>query len=386
LNSSLLGLAVKSRIPLITVTTEDAIHGIDTLTRVIDEAPKGLPKTGTPLKNKAYVTVGLTPANAADEYKRFREKQSSLIVLNPKGDLPQALDCGMLETPVEMVREFVRDQGGATPENVEPIVQALRGLTFKDVEIISRLSMVQYGEYTPKAVRSTRITYKGPSQGIQSINTEVEFYHAPAEITEWVNLDGKLFNTDAPDFMQPRGLLFGGPPGTGKTLGAKYIAQKLQIPLYAVNVAELLNKYVGESNSNLANIFKFVSMNSPCVLLLDEVEKLFQAESDAPVTQQLLAQLLWWMQEHNDRVLTIMTTNNAKSLPPELYRAGRIDSVIDFKLFTKAEATAFMQQRLKALGVGYAGFGNALYEDISAAEVDALAIKLAKEAWLRDNP
>ena len=47
-------------------------------------------------------------------------------------------------------------------------------------------------------------------------------------------------------------------------------------------------------------------------------------------TTTMMSQLLWWLAEHKSRVLTIMTTNNSKVLPKELYREGRIDEVMWF--------------------------------------------------------
>jgi SpoVK/Ycf46/Vps4 family AAA+-type ATPase len=46
---------------------------------------------------------------------------------------------------------------------------------------------------------------------------------------------------------------------------------------------------------------------------------------------RVMGELLWWLQEHQSRVLTIMTTNNEKAIPPELYREGRIDAVVAFE-------------------------------------------------------
>ena len=45
----------------------------------------------------------------------------------------------------------------------------------------------------------------------------------------------------------------------------------------------------------------------------------------------MMSQLLWWLAEHRSRVLAIMTTNNAKALPKELYREGRMDKVMVFE-------------------------------------------------------
>jgi ATP-dependent 26S proteasome regulatory subunit len=129
----------------------------------------------------------------------------------------------------------------------------------------------------------------------------------------------------------PRGLLFNGPPGTGKTSGAKWVAHQLGVPLFRVDVAGAKGRFVGDSETTLALNLSRVDQEEPCVALIDEVEKLFGHDShDSGTTAGMLSQMLWWLAEHKSRVLTIMTTNNDKILPKELYREGRIDEVMTF--------------------------------------------------------
>jgi SpoVK/Ycf46/Vps4 family AAA+-type ATPase len=72
-------------------------------------------------------------------------------------------------------------------------------------------------------------------------------------------------------------------------------------------------------------------MEEPCILLLDEMEKLFTQGDDSGVTGRLLEQLLWWLQEHKSRVLTVMTTNAIDAIPKEVYRPGRINEIFTMK-------------------------------------------------------
>ena len=91
----------------------------------------------------------------------------------------------------------------------------------------------------------------------------------------------------------------------------------------------------------------FVSHN--CVLLLDEVEKIFSGNDDQGVTQRILSQLLWWLSEHRSKVLTVMTTNHLDNIPPELYRPGRIDRVVEIKRLTLTEAKLFASKVFKSV-------------------------------------
>ena len=61
-------------------------------------------------------------------------------------------------------------------------------------------------------------------------------------------------------------------------------------------------------------------------MLIDEIEKVWGAfDHDGGTSRTMFSQVLWWLAEHRSRVLTIMTTNAAKSLPKELFREGRVD-------------------------------------------------------------
>jgi SpoVK/Ycf46/Vps4 family AAA+-type ATPase len=151
--------------------------------------------------------------------------------------------------------------------------------------------------------------------------------------------------------LVPRGLLFDGPPGTGKTMAAKYLAYELAVPLYRLDVSGVKGKYVGESESSFSEALRRIESSAPCVVLLDEVEKLFAGNDTSGVTQGILASLLWWLQEHGSRVLTVMTTNKVSTVPAELYRPGRIDEVYKFSLLESTEAQKLAKFILKTYDV-----------------------------------
>ena len=136
---------------------------------------------------------------------------------------------------------------------------------------------------------------------------------------------------------------------TGKTSAAKYIAGSMGIPLYRLDVATSLNKYIGESEIRMMKILRQLEEYAPCVVLLDEVEKVFVSDSDSGVVQRMMSQLLWWLSEHRSQVLTIMTTNNRKAIPPELFREGRINDVMEIPPMNSSQALELGQEYLKML-------------------------------------
>ena len=88
---------------------------------------------------------------------------------------------------------------------------------------------------------------------------------------------------------------------------------------------------------------------SPCVLLMDEVEKVFRSTEDGGVSGRILATLLWWLQERTSRVLVVMTSNDKSTVPPELYRPGRLDRAITLKSTPFGDQRKFVSGYLKSI-------------------------------------
>jgi SpoVK/Ycf46/Vps4 family AAA+-type ATPase len=159
----------------------------------------------------------------------------------------------------------------------------------------------------------------------------MSYYVLPDILDKWVTENKVFFRRPKHQSLMPRGLLFDGPPGVGKTMGAKYVAREFGVPLYRLDIGAMKGKYVGDSESNLLAAIAQVDTVEPCVVIFDEVEKIFTNQSDQGVTTSMLSQVLWWLQEHKTKVFSVMTTNNRKIIPSELYREGRIDEVMVFE-------------------------------------------------------
>jgi MoxR-like ATPase len=127
----------------------------------------------------------------------------------------------------------------------------------------------------------------------------------------------------------PRGVLLVGVPGCGKSLSAKAIAASWQLPLYRLDIASIFGQYVGQSESRFKDALASADHVAPCVLWIDEIEKgLAGAGSDSSgVTNRLIGQFLYWLQESTKRVFVVATANDVSRLPAELMRRGRFDEI-----------------------------------------------------------
>jgi len=133
-----------------------------------------------------------------------------------------------------------------------------------------------------------------------------------------------------------KGILMYGPPGTGKTLLAKAVANESEANFISISGAQVLTKYVGESEKMVREIFKKARMAAPCVLFIDEIDAIAmrrsgRGESGTLVMERVVDTLLTEMDGLRSlkNVVVIAATNRPDMLDPALMRAGRFDRLVE---------------------------------------------------------
>ncbi|MFC7134399.1 MULTISPECIES: CDC48 family AAA ATPase [Salinibaculum] len=133
------------------------------------------------------------------------------------------------------------------------------------------------------------------------------------------------------DMESAKGVLMYGPPGTGKTLLAKAIANEAQSNFISIKGPELLNKYVGESEKGVREVFEKARSNAPTVVFFDEIDSIAgergRHSGDSGVGERVVSQLLTELDglEELEDVVVIATTNRPDLIDPALLRPGRLD-------------------------------------------------------------
>ena len=131
-----------------------------------------------------------------------------------------------------------------------------------------------------------------------------------------------------------KGFLLYGPPGTGKTLLAKAVAKESESNFIAIKSSDLLSKWYGESEQQIARLFARARQVAPCVIFIDEIDSLVPARgssgNEPQVTARVVNTILAEMDgmEELSSVVLIGATNRPTLVDPALLRPGRLDELI----------------------------------------------------------
>jgi SpoVK/Ycf46/Vps4 family AAA+-type ATPase len=124
--------------------------------------------------------------------------------------------------------------------------------------------------------------------------------------------------------------LFAGPPGTGKTMAAEAIATELNLPLYRIDLSQVVNKYIGETEKNLRRVFD-ATEDGGAILFFDEADALFGKRTEIrdahdKYANQEVAYLLQRIESYNG--LVILASNQRGNIDDAFVR--RLQTIIHF--------------------------------------------------------
>lgn len=131
-----------------------------------------------------------------------------------------------------------------------------------------------------------------------------------------------------------KGFMLYGPPGTGKTLLAKAVAREADANFISMKSSDLLSKWYGESEQQIARLFQRARAVAPCILFIDEIDSLVPArgsgQGEPEVTGRVVNTILAEMDglEELQSVVVIGATNRPNLVDPAILRPGRFDELI----------------------------------------------------------
>ena len=185
----------------------------------------------------------------------------------------------------------------------------------------------------------------------------------------------------------PTGLLLAGPPGTGKTSVAKVLAAQARASFYPISGADVISKWVGESERNLRQLFERARENRPSIVFIDEIDAIAgargQIEAHDGHVNQLLAEIDGVTGQRG--VFVVGATNRPDQLDPALLRGGRLSRTIVLGLPDQAGRLALLQMqtaRMPTVGVDLERVARET-EGFSPADLKALGQEAALSAMAR---
>ncbi|WVO21452.1 uncharacterized protein IAS62_002761 [Cryptococcus decagattii] len=201
----------------------------------------------------------------------------------------------------------------SSPSQSEPVLT--------NVDILSTLPSIR-----PSAMREVFV--ETPTVRWSDIGGQQDVKQKLKECIEWPLMHRDTFKRLGVE--APRGVLLYGPPGCSKTMTAKALATESGINFIAVKGPELLNKYVGESERAVREIFRKARAASPSIIFFDEIDALGSARSDDHTHSGVLTSLLNEMDgvEELSGVTVVAATNRPDVLDSALMRPGRLDRIL----------------------------------------------------------
>lgn len=139
-------------------------------------------------------------------------------------------------------------------------------------------------------------------------------------------------------------VLFAGLPGTGKTMAAEILAVKLNMPMYRIDLSQVVNKYIGETEKNLKRLFDMAD-TADTILFFDEADALFGRRTEVRDAHDRYANLeISYLLERMERFkgLAILATNRRKDLDEAFLR--RLRYIIEFPLPDAPQRKAIWKQ------------------------------------------
>ena len=155
----------------------------------------------------------------------------------------------------------------------------------------------------------------------------------------------------------PTGVLLWGPPGCGKTLLAKAVANESKANFISVKGPELLNKYVGESEKAVRQLFVRARSSIPCVIFFDELDALVPkrddslSESSARVVNTLLTELDGL--SNRQGIYVVAATNRPDIIDTAMLRPGRLETLIFVDLPGEMERVEILQTLTRDLSLDF---------------------------------
>lgn len=180
----------------------------------------------------------------------------------------------------------------------------------------------------PSAMRE--VIAETPETSFEDIGGLEDAKQTLTEAIEWPLAAPTLF--EVTNTSSPSGILLYGPPGTGKTLLARAVASESEVNFIHIAGPELLDRYVGESEKAVREVFERARQAAPSIVFFDEIDAIAaKRRGEDDVTERVVSQLLSELDglADNPNLIVLAATNRKDAIDPALLRPGRLETHVE---------------------------------------------------------
>jgi hypothetical protein len=312
-----------------------------------------------------------------------KRNRTFVVILAPTIQIPVELEKQFLiidhELPgrdqVAAIARSIATESGELPqgEGLEAVLDAAAGLTRMEAENAFSLSLVRRGRLAPEDLWELKSGMLKKS-GLLTLHRGGETFADLGGLEALKAFCSRALRPGRPEGVRARGVLLLGPPGSGKSAFAKALGAETNRPTLILDVGSLLGSLVGQSEANTRQALRHVDAMSPCVVMIDEVEKALAGASgtsgDSGVAARLFGTLLSWLNDRTSDSFVVCTSNDVSKLPPEFSRSERFDATFFLDLPGPTEKAALWRMYLGRFGLDPAQ-ARPLDRDWTPAEIKA---------------
>lgn len=254
-------------------------------------------------------------------------------------------------------------------EELDKVAQQLKGLTKWQAEnvlsIANRENALDFvrKETTHRTFKSdvirnekARLTKKSSTLEVIEPEYGMDDVGGMGRLKQWAEDRFICFSPEAREDGAdiPKGILTVGPGGVGKSYVALALAKQWDRTVLRLDLAACMGGLLGQSEGNLIKALKDAEAQAPCILFVDEFEKLFAGatgfQGDGGTFQRMYGTWLTWTQFRKADVFVVATTNNVQTIPAPAIRKGRFDEIFYVHLPSVNERADIFRIHLKKRG------------------------------------
>lgn len=283
-----------------------------------------------------------------------KQNRTIVVVLSPVVQIPTELEKMFVviehdlpnREQLEEIARGIAVEEGELPEGpeLETVLDAAAGLTRMEAENAFSLSLVRQEQITADAVWELK-TQTLKKSGLLSLHRGTEDFSGLGGLAALKAFCKRalLHPARGNPLKRPRGVLLLSPPGCGKSQFCKSLGKEVGRPVLTLDVGSLMGSLVGQSEERTRQALRIIDAMSPCVAMIDEVEKAFagmNGNGDSGVSSRMFGQFLSWLNDHESDVFVVCTANDVSKLPPEFGRSERFDGIFFLDLPSREEKDA----------------------------------------------